>query len=211
MRRPHRVEVQQRVAQREAGIDRVARRAAIAAGEVELAGEQRAEAVKIGTRGAALDAAQGGAVLRGRSTEPGQRRVELRRRIEQRLAQVRPLAEGRVEESALAADLGDHEVAGPAGAERRIGHMLALGQPDGGIVVGRAEHDRHLPAGPRAEQQGGHAGLGQLDQRAGVEPRACALQHHALEQLDRHGGAASARLVDRQCAVDVADFKLGAV
>lgn len=111
----------------------------------------------------------------------------------------------------LAAQLGHHQLARPGVAKVVVHHPPALGQAHRRVVVGGAEHDRHLPAGARAEQQGGGAGLGQLDQHGAVEPGARPLDHHPVDEAQGHGLAAGAAFVEGEGAIGDTDFEVGAV
>ena len=132
--------------------------------------------MEVGAGGAPFEPAQAGA---GGAfhLRLGQRLGNAAAGVEQGFARVRAAGLGGQQQAMLAAQLGHHQLARPRVAKIRVCHSPALRQADRRVVVGGAEHDRHLPAGARAEQQGGGAGLGQLDQHGAVEPGAGALDH----------------------------------
>ena len=177
----HRFEVKQRVGQRQAGIDGVAGRAAIASREIEPGSEERRVAVEVGTRGAALEAAQTRAA-NARFRRLGERVGHTLACIEQGLADVGAAGLRLLQQAVLTTQLGHHQLPCPIVAEGMVHGAPRLRQSHRGLVVRGPEHDRHLAAGARAQQQGGRAGFGELEQHTGVELGARALDDDAVDE-----------------------------
>ncbi len=207
MRCAHRVEMQQRVGKREAGIDRIARRAPIPPGKAKGRGKDGSEAVEVGSRRASLDAphARDGRAAGRQARGSGGKACP---RIDERLARIRPLRERGREHPRLPPDLGEHEVARPRCTERRIHDLARLRQPHCRIVVRGTEHDGHAAARARAQEQRRHAGFGETQQDARIEARLASLYDDALEEEQRHGAAAGAAFIERERVPVNAHFEL---
>jgi hypothetical protein len=205
----HRLYVQQRVGQRQRGVGGVARRASVAPGKAECRRQHRGQRGEVRARGAALQPTQrvgvgGAAQARQRGSHGGVG-------VEQRLARVGPGGGPVRDRAALPRELGAHDLTRKVQRPGRIQHPPGLRQPHGGGVVRGAQHGGHAPAQARTEQHRGHAGFGQAQQHAAVQPRAGAVDDAALEQVHRHRAAALPRFVQGQCVAFAAHFELGAV
>ena len=195
--------VQQGVAQRQAGIDRVTRRAAVAPGKLQRGGHHARQPGKVGARGGALVAAQAlqaGAGLiscdaRSSVIQCDANGCQGLQCIKQGLAGIGPLVLQGLQRAVLACQFGLHHGHRPGAAPGVVHHAHGLRQANGSIIVLGAQHDGGAPGAARAHQHGGDACIGQFDQHPTVQPGLAAVDDAAVNQLDGHGAPALAGFI----------------
>ena len=204
------------VAQGQAHVDRVTRRAAVAPGKVQRGCKYIGQAAKVGAGGGTFQAQQGGqrrqrSGVLGADAQLRPDGVERLQRVKQRFTGVWPGSLQREQGAALTADFAAHQGQCPLAAGAVVHDALGLGQAHGGIVVLAAQHQGDPARAAWAHQGGGHASFSQLHEHAGVEPGLRAVDNAAVKQLDGYGAAAGASLIKGQGFALGFDLELGAV
>ena len=207
--------MQQCVGQRQAGIDRITRGAAVAPGKAKRCRHDGCQAGKVAPGGGAFTPAQAGQVWEharaGKAAQVANAGGDACNRVKQGFPHVRAQNQQVLQGFALAGQLGKHQGIGPLAAPGIVQYALRLAQAHGSVVMVRAEHNGNAARLPGAHQHGGAACLSQLGQYTAVKLGVCAMNHAAVYQLDGYGASALARLVQRQRFAFGAYLKLGAV
>ena len=192
--------MQQGVAQREAGVDGVTRRASIAPGELQGRGHDASQATKVGAGGGTFAATQVGQVGQGfkgcrRGGQITQSRVNSLERVKKGFSGIRSLCLQGAQRAVLAAQLGAHHAQCPLATPGVVHHTGGLGQAHGGVVVLWAKDDGNATGLARTHEHGGGTCLGQFHEHASVKPGLCAMDDATVNQLDGYGAPALACFV----------------